>query len=156
MIKNKEKRLVCIIVLSLSIVSLVTAVVSGFVCGIVDFIYTIKDSVDSHYSYRNEFISDTANLLQVLIAGAFAAAFFFNKKRYDLVNLVLVISQVALFVIFSIVLCTVVKSYNTYMSYAALSLTLMISSGLTLAARRLLPRFDEEKSERNDASDKKE
>ena len=71
-------------------------------------------------------------------------------------NLVLVISQVALFVIFSIVLCTVVKSYNTYMSYAALSLTLMISSGLTLAARRLLPRFDEEKSERNDASDKKE
>ncbi len=116
MIKNKEKRLVCIIVLSLSIVSLVTAVVSGFVCGIVDFIYTIKDAVDSHYSYRNEFISDTANLLQVLIAGAFAAAFFFNKKRYDLVNLVLVISQVALFVIFSIVLCTVVKSYNTYMS----------------------------------------
>ena len=49
MIKNKEKRLVCIIVLSLSIVSLVTAVVSGFVCGIVDFIYTIKDAVDSQF-----------------------------------------------------------------------------------------------------------
>lgn len=136
MLKTKDKRLICIIILSVSIVSLLTALVSGFISQIAYLTGNV---------WRQ---SQGFALGHVILGGIFAAVFFFNKKRSNLANLIMLFINVAVFVIFSVVLCCALKMHvdGGYVIYLTVSLTIMISAAFMTVSKWLLSKYNDDES----------
>ena len=143
--KIKDKKTVCLVVLGVSLVSLISAIISGFVVGIMDLIDELQSIIA--YGESGYILLSVAYLLQVALSAAFAAIFFFNKKRRNTVNIALAASIAGLFVIFTIAMGVTdyfSNAYNSTMSYVSFSLTLIVSSALTVVSHILAQKYNDE------------
>lgn len=133
MLKTKDKRFICLVILSVSIVSLLTALVSGFVGRMV-----ILCS-----NYTSKYVLEAAlSLAHIALGLAFALLFFLCKKRQNLVNLIMTCANAVLFVVFGVVLG--IKAYDVNLtSYLTISLTIMISTTFMTVTKWLLLKYDE-------------
>ncbi len=141
--KIKDKKIVCLVILGVSIVSLLSAIVSGFVAGIVDLASDIKYLIkEGSSSYM---LLSIATLLQVFCGAAFAAVFFFCKKKRNVVNIVLSATLAGLFFIFNTVFGIIdyfSGAYNSCMSYISICLTLIVSSVIMIVSDRLVRKYN--------------
>lgn len=132
MLKTKDKRFICLVILSVSIVSLLTALVSGFVGRMV-----ILCS-----NYTSMYVLEAAlSLAHIALGLAFALLFFLCKKRQNLVNLIMTCVNAVVFVVFCVVLG--IETYNVTV-YTAISLTIMISATFMTVTKWLLLKYDED------------
>ena len=135
MLKTKDKRFICLVILSVSIVSLLTALVSGFVGRMV---ILCSGNYTWHYMLEAGLV-----IAHIALGLAFALLFFLCKKRQNLVNLIMTCANAVLFVVFAVVLG--IKTYSVNLtSYLTISLTIMISATFMTVTKWLLLKYDEE------------
>ena len=137
MLKTKDKRLICLIILGISIVSLLTTLVSGFTAQIID----LCERIESGYSIRCIFIS----LAHIAFGTAFLCVFFFNKKHQNLVNLIMTCINVLVLIVFSVVLSVALYySYQTLSSYITIALSIVISAAFMTVSKWFLTKFNDD------------
>ena len=140
MLKTKDKRLICLIILSVSIVSLLTTLISGFISGLAQFI----DAVEN----RSEWVVwiSAFSFAYVVIFISFPCVFFFNKKRTDFANIITLSVNAVIFIVCSVILCCCDTGvdFEDYAVYLAISLTLIVSAMFMTATKWLLTKFKDE------------
>ncbi len=144
--KIKDKKIVCLVILGVSIVSLLVATLSGLVTGMIGVIGQFAEL--AMYGEMTNIFGVGFNFMQSLIGAAFATVFFFNKKQRNTVNIALSASLAGLFVA-SLILMFILNNlgvdlggfYNSQMSYISFCLTLIISSALMIVSDILARKY---------------
>lgn len=141
MLKQKDKKIVLLVIFATAIVSLLTAIVASFVSNVMElarfFDVSYRIDPNSQWLWLYSF-----SLAFTLLCAGFAAVFFFNKKSQMLANFVCLGIVALTFIVFTVVLNTTttakISDANCDSIFTVPALTMLISAAFMVGAKCLI------------------